>query len=1049
MPKISLRAYNREIEGMIDRGLTEEALAHCRHILKFYPKYIDTYRLLGKAYLESQRYAEAADILQRVLSCVPDDFISQIGMSIIREDEGNLDASIWHMERAFEVQPSNTAVQDELRRLYGRRDGIEPPKIRLTRGALVRMYARGELFQQAIAEIRAAVAENPQRIDLEIILARMYYLNGQKVTATEICSRLINKLPYCFEANRILAEILPTTSRAEDAQVYLLRIQAMDPYLAFRSSNTQTTVDVPENAVILEQLDWQPGEEIEAKPEWAKTIGVNWSEEQEEILPDWFTEIKPKENIQLEDLGSEPVEPLSVDFSQNSIDQNTDDEIPEWMREAGWTPSSGNTEEETPIFEAQMEDISTAEIPDWLKAIAPTEITETASTVEDAAIDWLNTILPDEELPDTTEKEDKETFIPTFEIPAAETASDWINPTPEEKPTLEFIEEEQTPDWLSELTLPTDEALAETPNVIENLESPDESEIPEWLKPSQSIEEPSQEISLENIEEITIPENEVTGVPEWLISTESIEGENQSQISPEIETAPEIKPAAEEELPAWLIDFETSAEQVSSITPPSELDTSDVPEWLMDSRSDQSEIENLVVEEEISAVAKEEISPETINQQPSSGELPDLNDIDATMAWLESLAANQKAVETPSSTEVVDHNEIIQNSVEIPSIVNEADVFTNQISEDQTYPDWLAEEAEETNLPLEQAAKPESSLPEWLRDSLESETESINSQVEKVKEPPKTPEFEVPANMEEVDVDAAYAWLASLAENQPQPSDSEISTETEKPITTEDIPMPRGETTPMQTEEVEIPSWLEDTHPTIITTPKGLETEENILQSVTAESEVVVSETKTPESEIPEWLSDVTIPDSDQSTKEEPADEELSEWLQSITTAETKQPTQQELVKLDAVPENNIPDWLASETEEPIPDVTEPPILEAPQTEWIREFEDKEEITSILVEQQLEAPGNQEEMPEGDSVKLLQFAQEAMTSHHIDQSLEAYNRLIQSGDCLEETIHDLRDALYRYPIDISIWQSLGDAYMRNNQLQDALDAYTKAEELLR
>jgi cytochrome c-type biogenesis protein CcmH/NrfG len=39
--------------------------------------------------------------------------------------------------------------------------------------------------------------------------------------------------------------------------------------------------------------------------------------------------------------------------------------------------------------------------------------------------------------------------------------------------------------------------------------------------------------------------------------------------------------------------------------------------------------------------------------------------------------------------------------------------------------------------------------------------------------------------------------------------------------------------------------------------------------------------------------------------------------------------------------------------------------------------------------------------------------------------------------------------LYRFPVDVNIWQSLGDAYMRANRLQDALDAYTKAEELLR
>ena len=161
MTKVPLRVYNREIEEAINQKQIEEAIAHCRHILKTFPKHIETYRLLGKAYLESQRYGNAGDIFQRVLSSIPDDFISHIGMSIIREDEGNLDAAIWHMERAFESQPYNTAIQGELRRLYGQRDGIEPAKIRMTKGALARMYAKSDLYDQAIAEIRSSLASEP------------------------------------------------------------------------------------------------------------------------------------------------------------------------------------------------------------------------------------------------------------------------------------------------------------------------------------------------------------------------------------------------------------------------------------------------------------------------------------------------------------------------------------------------------------------------------------------------------------------------------------------------------------------------------------------------------------------------------------------------------------------------------------------------------------------------------------------------------------------------------------------------------------------------
>ena len=188
MANVPLRNYINEIESIIDQKQTEEAVAHCRHILGIYPKNINTYRMLGKAYLESQRYGNAADIFQRVLSAIPDDFVSHVGMSIIREDESALDAAIWHMERAFESQPYNAAIQGELRRLFGLRDGMEPPKVHLTRGALARMYVKGNLPQQAIAELRSAIAEDPQRFDLLVALAQMYTQSGQNAKAIDLLS---------------------------------------------------------------------------------------------------------------------------------------------------------------------------------------------------------------------------------------------------------------------------------------------------------------------------------------------------------------------------------------------------------------------------------------------------------------------------------------------------------------------------------------------------------------------------------------------------------------------------------------------------------------------------------------------------------------------------------------------------------------------------------------------------------------------------------------------------------------------------------------------
>jgi hypothetical protein len=59
MTSISLRNYTQEINQMIENGQTEGAIDHSLHVLKYFPRHVDTYRLLGTAYLEDHRYSEA------------------------------------------------------------------------------------------------------------------------------------------------------------------------------------------------------------------------------------------------------------------------------------------------------------------------------------------------------------------------------------------------------------------------------------------------------------------------------------------------------------------------------------------------------------------------------------------------------------------------------------------------------------------------------------------------------------------------------------------------------------------------------------------------------------------------------------------------------------------------------------------------------------------------------------------------------------------------------------------------------------------------------
>ena len=1016
MSKISLRAYNREIETLIERGHTEEAIAHCKYILKTYPKHLDTYRLLGKAFLENQRYAEAADILNRILSVIPDDFVAQIGMSIIREDEGNLDAAIFHMERAFEIQPSNAAIQDELRRLYGRRDGIEPPKLRLTRGALVRMYDRGDLYRQAIAEARAAVKEDPQRLDLEIVLARMYYQTGQKAEAAEICSRLVMKLPYCLEANRILADVLPETSRSDDAKIYQQRLIALEPYLAYQSDASQGDQQIPDNAVTLDHLEWIPSLESSQQPAWANTLGLEIDEKEEEQTPDWLSGLSEEkqdtfkaEDIPqpfVEDQESQPKDEVeSSDWMPAATDETpggTDEEkLPDWMQELGQTPDAPQEEKlpdwmqdsgweipenpsvETPASiasdEPEESTAAPADIPDWLKDLAPpaqediSAETPTSSS-ETPAVEEVQTTKPesniDEELPE------------------------WLkSPTSIPEEDINAISQEPLPDWLTE-TRENREEFSETQDSSENASEPEPS-ITETQPTTASLESDM----LDNATEETMSpvSDDVTSEPSadldnmddamaWLESLAAKQGAEEETLltKPEerVETPPDWVAQA-----SAAVEASISGQEEEAVTPEASA-SQDAPDAsapqmtsTTEAEASQKQEEDQTAVEEEPSVASEIAQPEsTVSEEPAASEQTDQTDTDSAFAWLESLAAKQGA--EPDSLLVSSEDRL------------------------ETAPDWIQQETQETaeseektvDLPAEIVEESPEQLPDWMEptDQIEtprSEAPAIDkSPPEWVKEDSITQE-----NIEEVSMPAS-----------------------------EDLTETTDESTPVETPSSDepLPDWIKETESEDLTAQPAFEPD---------------SEEKAPEVEpltekdelepLPDWLSaDIS---------------EAPEALEEGFTPETEPQA--------------LPDWLQAESpsDAAVPDdlpVTADEGEAPPLPAWLKDLESEQDeeplpIENTFITEPVQTPetGEISHLPE----EMILQAQSALGKSQIEFALSIYQRLIDQDQKIDEVIHDLRDALYRFPVDSFIWQTLGDAHMHANQVQEALDAFTKAEELLK
>jgi tetratricopeptide (TPR) repeat protein len=121
-----------------------------------------------------------------------------------------------------------------------------------------------------------------------------------------------------------------------------------------------------------------------------------------------------------------------------------------------------------------------------------------------------------------------------------------------------------------------------------------------------------------------------------------------------------------------------------------------------------------------------------------------------------------------------------------------------------------------------------------------------------------------------------------------------------------------------------------------------------------------------------------------------------------------------------------------------------------PQAVEISQPEMEAEAAEPVKEPEMEAESGEpvEEPAISQRVILIQ-ARDALAQGQPSQAAQLFSGLIKQDYHLEEIVKDLQDALYSFPLDIEMWISLGDALNRTSDLQQALDAYTKAEELVR
>ena len=362
METISLRDYNLLNNSLVDQGSYHEAIFHSTSILRNYPKCADTYRALGTALFENQDNDNAAYVFTKVLQAYPNDQLSHSKMSELLEANNDIDGAIWHLKRAFEVQPSNHVIQENLKRLLTKRDGIQPSKIRLTRGALVRMFAKGELYQQAITEALALLETDSERVEIKLLLARMYLSSGAIINSSEVCEEILKSHLYCYEANQILEEIRPKYEDEDETSVFKQRMIEIDPYTRFIDSGRPSSGAVNSDEILLEKGDFR-----------ANALGENEIPEWKELITSAWKDVYP--NVETRFISNEKIAALDDELESHTYEEPalSNEDLPDWITTAGWTrasikaPPTGQSPQEAPNPDNGLS--NEENLPAWLKSL--------------------------------------------------------------------------------------------------------------------------------------------------------------------------------------------------------------------------------------------------------------------------------------------------------------------------------------------------------------------------------------------------------------------------------------------------------------------------------------------------------------------------------------------------------------------------------------------------------------------------------------------------------------------------------------------------------
>ena len=209
MSDVLLSELSAQLRTLLAQGDYEAGFALGRHILRHYPRHLDTYVQMGLAALEADMAADAIDVLTRALSSDPES------------------ARLWDaLARAARKAENETLARraENIARELSPEGSEEMGETALA----ARAVQRGD-WAEALERYHRVFEADPSRMDAALGVGTALFHIRQYDSCRAVANSVLRELPHALKAHLLLALCSWEAGDAAECERRLERARAIDP----------------------------------------------------------------------------------------------------------------------------------------------------------------------------------------------------------------------------------------------------------------------------------------------------------------------------------------------------------------------------------------------------------------------------------------------------------------------------------------------------------------------------------------------------------------------------------------------------------------------------------------------------------------------------------------------------------------------------------------------------------------------------------------------------------------------------------------------------